>query len=123
MRIMEQKIEKATVMAANDLISYAEGGIVSKEFIHSKAGSITQRHVDMANQIYSRNRPRPTWMLSEHTAPYDALVQVIDGEAEIMIAGKLYHPKAGQMLIIPQNALHAVNAAQRFKMMLTMIRG
>ena len=111
MRIMEQTIEKATVMAANDLISYAEGGIVSKEFIHSKAGSITLFAFDAGQK------------LSEHTAPYDALVQVIDGEAEIMIAGKLYHPKAGQMLIIPQNALHAVNAAQRFKMMLTMIRG
>ncbi len=109
--MMEQKIEKATVMRANELIDYAQGGIVSKEFIHSQAGSVTLFAFDAGQK------------LSEHTAPYDALLQVLDGEAEIMIEGELFHVKAGEMLIIPRGALHAVNAAQRFKMMLTMIRG
>ena len=108
---MNQKIVKKQVMSANDLIDYADGGIVSKEFEHSNAGSITLFAFDEGQR------------LSDHTAPFDAVIQIVDGEAEIMIEGELYHPKAGEMIIIPQGALHAVNAFQRFKMMLTMIRG
>ncbi len=108
---MNQKIVKKQVMSANDLIDYADGGIVSKEFEHSNAGSITLFAFDEGQR------------LSDHTAPFDAVIQIVDGEAEIMIEGDLYHPKAGEMIIIPQGALHAVNALQRFKMMLTMIRG
>lgn len=108
---MDRKIEKKQVFAPNDVIAYAEGGIVSKEFIHSNAGSITFFAFDAGQR------------LSEHTAPFDAVIQVIDGEAEIMIDGELFHPKAGEMIVIPQNAPHAVNAAKPFKMMLTMIRG
>jgi quercetin dioxygenase-like cupin family protein len=108
---MNQKIVKKQVMSANDLIDYADGGIVSKEFEHSNAGSITLFAFDEGQR------------LSDHTAPFDAVIQIVDGEAEIMIEGELYHPKAGEMIIIPQGALHAVNALQRFKMMLTMIRG
>jgi quercetin dioxygenase-like cupin family protein len=108
---MGKKIEKQQVLVANDLIDYAEGGIVSKEFEHSDAGSITLFAFDAGQK------------LSEHTAPFDAMIQIVDGEAEIMIAGECYHPKAGEMIIIPQGALHAVNALQRFKMILTMIRG
>lgn len=108
---MNQKIVKKQVMSANDLIDYADGGIVSKEFEHSNAGSITLFAFDEGQR------------LSDHTAPFDAVIQIVDGEAEIMIEGDLYHPKAGEMIIIPQGALHAVNALHRFKMMLTMIRG
>ena len=108
---MNQKIVKKQVMSANDLIDYADGGIVSKEFEHSNAGSITLFAFDEGQR------------LSDHTAPFDAVIQIVDGEAEIMIEGELYHPKAGEMIIIPQGALHAVNSLQRFKMMLTMIRG
>lgn len=108
---MDKKIVKQEVLSANNLIDYAEGGIVSKEFVHSNAGSITLFAFDEGQK------------LSEHTAPFDAVIQIIDGEAEIMISGKLYHPKADEMIIIPQGALHAVNAQHRFKMMLTMIRG
>jgi quercetin dioxygenase-like cupin family protein len=108
---MDQKIVKQQVLSANDLIHYAEGGIVSKEFIHSNAGSITLFAFDEGQK------------LSEHTAPFDAVIEIVDGEAEIVIAGECYHPKAGEMIIIPQGALHAVNAQHRFKMMLTMIRG
>jgi quercetin dioxygenase-like cupin family protein len=60
--------------------------------------------------------------LSEHTAPYDAMVHIIDGEAEIMISGKKYNVKADEMIIMPANAPHALNATGRFKMILTMIR-
>lgn len=108
---MDKKIVKQEVLSANNLIDYAEGGIVSKEFVHSHARSITLFAFDEGQK------------LSEHTAPFDAVIQIIDGEAEIMISGKLYHPKADEMIIIPQGALHAVNAQHRFKMMLTMIRG
>jgi len=108
---METKIEKRTVLTPAQAIDYAAGGIVSKEFIHSAAGSITLFAFDQGQQ------------LSDHIAPFDAVIQVLEGTAEIMIEGELYHPTAGQMLIIPQGALHAVNAPQPFKMMLTMIRG
>ena len=60
--------------------------------------------------------------LSEHTAPYDALVHLLDGEAEITISGKPIHLRAGEMVIMPANEPHALKAVQRFKMMLTMIR-
>lgn len=108
---MDKKIEKSQVFSPNEVIGYAEGGIVSKELTHSEAGSITFFAFDKGQK------------LSEHTAPFDAIIQVIDGEAEIMLDGKLYHPKAGEMLVMPKNVPHAVNAVERFKMMLTMIRG
>ena len=60
--------------------------------------------------------------LSEHTAPFDATVLIVDGEAEIMIDGELFYPKAGEMIIMPANHPHALSAKKRFKMMLTMIR-
>jgi quercetin dioxygenase-like cupin family protein len=108
---MDKKIEKQKVLAVNDLIDYADGGIVSKEFEHSEAGNITLFAFDAGQR------------LSEHKAPFDAVIQIIDGEAEIMIDGSLYHPKAGEMIIIPKDTLHAVNANMHFKMLLTMIRG
>jgi len=108
---MEKRIEKKVVFAATELIDYATGGIVSKEFVHSPAGSITLFAFDQGQG------------LSEHIAPFDAVIEVLDGTAEIMIDGQRYHPQAGEMLIIPQNAPHAVYAHERFKMMLTMIRG
>ena len=79
--IMDKKIVKQEVLSANNLIDYAEGGIVSKEFVHSHAGSITLFAFDEGQK------------LSEHTAPFDAVIQIIDGEAEIMISGELYHPR------------------------------
>jgi len=108
---METKIEKGTILTPGEAIDYAAGGIVSKEFIHSAAGSVTLFAFDAGQQ------------LSDHIAPFDAMVQVLDGTAEIVIEGKSYQPSAGQMIIIPQGALHAVNARVPFKMMLTMIRG
>lgn len=108
---MDKKIEKKAVLVPHEMIDYAEGGIVSKEFIHSQAGSSTFFAFDQGQK------------LSEHTAPFDATVYIIDGEAEIMIDGEMFYPKAGEMIIMPANHPHAVNAKQRFKMILTMIRG
>ena len=73
---MDNKIEKKTVLVPNNVIDYAEDGIVSKEFIHSNAGSVTLFAFDKGQR------------LSEHTAPYDAVLNIIDGVAEIMITRK-----------------------------------
>jgi quercetin dioxygenase-like cupin family protein len=107
---MDKKIEKGVVLNINELIDYAEDGIVSKEFEHSKGGSITLFAFDKGQK------------LSEHAAPFDAVIQIVDGEAEIMIGDEWHTPIAGDMIIIPKGALHAVNASSRFKMILTMIR-
>lgn len=105
------QIEKGKAFLPNTMIEYAEGGIVSKEFIHTKGGSVTLFSFDKGQN------------LSEHSAPFDAMVTVIDGEPEIVIDGQPHYPKAGEVLIMPANHPHAVNAKTRFKMMLTMIRG
>lgn len=104
-------IEKGKVFVPSEVIEYADGGIVSKELVHTQGGSMTLFSFDAGQQ------------LSEHSAPFDAIVTVIDGEAEITIDGQPHHPKAGEVLIMPANHPHAVNARSRFKMMLTMIRG
>ena len=108
---MDKVIEKKKVLSPNELIDYAAGGIVSKEFEHSNAGSMTLFAFDEGQR------------LSEHSAPYDATLLIIDGEAEVMIDGELYHPMAGEMIILPANHPHAVDAVHRFKMLITMIRG
>lgn len=108
---MNQKIEKGTVLVPNEVIHYAEGGIVSKEFIHGNAGSITFFAFDEGQK------------LSEHSAPFDATLMVLDGEAEVRIDGVSHQVRAGEMIVMPANIPHAVNANKRFKMMLTMIRG
>ncbi|QFQ13034.1 cupin domain-containing protein [Pseudoprevotella muciniphila] len=104
-------IESGKVFVPNEAIEYAADGIVSKEIIHTQGGSVTLFSFDKGQR------------LSEHSAPFDAIVTVIDGEPEIIIDGMPHHPKAGEMLIMPANHPHAVNATTRFKMLLTMIRG
>ena len=97
------KILKAQVFNPNEVIDYADGGVISKEFIHTANGSVTLFSFDEGQK------------LSEHSAPFDAVVNVIDGKA--------HHPKAGEAIIIPAGHPHSVNAPKRFKMMLTMVRG
>lgn len=104
-------IEKGKAFTPNEVIEYADGGIVSKEIIHSQAGSVTLFSFDTGQQ------------LSEHSAPFDAMISIIDGEPEIFIDGVPHYPKKGEVLIMPANHPHAVNAKTRFKMILTMIRG
>ncbi len=114
---MTEQGEKQTAQAivaqaksATDLIDYREGSIVSRILLGSKAGNVTLFAFDAGQG------------LSEHTAPFDALVHVFDGEAEVIISGKPIAVAAGEMLIMPANEPHAVKANQRFKMVLTMVR-
>jgi quercetin dioxygenase-like cupin family protein len=91
-------------------VSYQAGSIVSRTLMKRNGGTVTLFAFDKGQA------------LSEHTAPFDALVQVLDGEAEIVIGGKGVLAKAGQTVLMPAQVPHAVNATSRFKMLLTMIR-
>ena len=103
---------KAEKKAQNliDFVSYQKGSVVSKTLIERKTGTVTLFAFDKGQA------------LSEHKAPYDALVCVLDGEAEISIGGEPVLVKAGEMLIMPADIPHALKAVAPFKMMLTMIR-
>ena len=92
-------------------VTYAIGSVVSKTLLKKDTGNIT---------LFSFDKGQG---LSEHTSPYDAVVHVLDGEAEITIGGKMQTVKAGQMLIMPANVSHALLAQVHFKMLLIMIRG
>ncbi len=93
-----------------DLVAYQEASVVSKTLIEKKTGTVTLFAFDKGQG------------LSEHTAPFDAMVCVLDGVAEIAIAGSSVTVKGGEMLVMPANEPHALKAVERFKMMLTMIR-
>ena len=105
-----EKIEHGTPFTFADSISYQADGIVSKRIIQKEKGNITLFAFDAGQK------------LSEHTAPFDALVQVMQGSAEVVIGGKANQLTAGQSIIMPANIPHAVNAHERFIMLLTMIR-
>ncbi|MCK5540005.1 MAG: cupin domain-containing protein [Deltaproteobacteria bacterium] len=93
-----------------DLVDYQSESVVSKTLIKKETGTVTLFSFDQGQG------------LSEHTAPFDALVCVLDGEAEIMISGSPYILKKGEMIILPVNEPHSLKAIKKFKMMLTMIR-
>ncbi len=101
---------KATVFNLAAQIDYADGGVVSKQVTKSPAGNVT---------LFSFDKGQG---LSEHAAPFDALVQVLDGEAEIRIGGTPHIVKSGEIIIMPANIPHALQAIERFKMMLIMIK-
>ena len=98
------------VMNFNDKVEYSNEGIVSKRVIQKEKGNITLFAFDQGQK------------LSEHSAPFDAMVQVLEGKAEIMINRVPYEVSAGQAIIMPANIPHAVNAVEKFKMLLTMIK-
>lgn len=93
-----------------DLVIYQEDSIVSKEIIKKPTGTVT---------IFAFDKDQG---LSEHTAPFDALVYLLDGEAEIIISGESHALKAGEMIVMPGGKPHALKALKRFKMMLVMVR-
>ena len=93
-----------------ELIEYATDSIVSKTILDKPAGTITLFAFDKDQK------------LSEHTTPYDAVVQVLDGQARLTIGGQKKQVSAGQIIIMPGNVPHAVAADEKFKMLLTMIR-
>ena len=101
---------KSEVLHMAELVSYNEGSVVSRQITKAEAGNVTLFAFDKDQE------------LSEHTAPFDALVHVLDGETEIRISGKPFHLKTGDAIIMPADEPHAVKALTRFKMLLTMIR-
>jgi len=110
---MEKKeLEKLVGQAIRltDLADYQAGSVVSRTIIDKKAGTVTFFAFDEGQG------------LSEHTAPFDAMVYLLEGEAEIIISGKAIRLKDGEMVVMPANQPHAVKAAKNFKMILTMIR-
>jgi quercetin dioxygenase-like cupin family protein len=98
------------VLVINDLLQYQEGTVASRMIVFKKAGTITLFAFDEGEG------------LSEHSAPYDAILTVTDGVAEASIAGKPFTVRTGEMIILPANIPHAVLAKERFRMTLTMIR-
>jgi len=105
-----EKIEHGKPFEFASSINYQTDGIVSKRIIQKEKGNITLFAFDAGQK------------LSEHTAPFDAMVQVMQGSAEIVIGGQPNQLIAGQSIIMPANIPHAVNAKERFIMLLTMIR-
>lgn len=105
------KFEKGIIFEPQAVTDYAEGSVVSRELLHNDAGSIT---------VFSFDEGQG---LSEHQAPYDALVQVLDGQMHFILEGTDLTITEGQALVIPAGARHAVKADKPFKMMITMIKG
>lgn len=103
-------MKKAKPFNLEKSVAYSRGAIVSKTVLDKRSGSVT---------LFAFVKGQA---LSEHTAPYDALVTVLDGEAELTIGGKTMTAKTGDMVVMPANVPHGLRAAKRFKMLLTMIR-
>ena len=93
-----------------DLVTYQDGAIVSRTLSNQKNGSITLFSFDEGQK------------LSEHTSPFDAFVQILEGNAEITISGKRFSAGRGELVVLPANQPHALRALTRFKMLLSMIR-
>lgn len=101
---------RGKVLRLADLVAYQDGTVASRMIINKPVGSIT---------LFSFDEDEG---LSEHTAPYDAVVTILDGECEVWVAGETHHMREGETIIFPANVPHALSAITRFKMSLTMIR-
>jgi quercetin dioxygenase-like cupin family protein len=101
---------KSEILNIAELVNYQDGSVVSRQITKADAGNVTLFAFDQDQE------------LSEHTAPFDALVHILDGEAEIRISGKAFNLKMGEAIIMTANEPHALKALTRFKMLLTMIR-
>ena len=100
----------AQVTRTAEFVNYQDGAVVSREIVRKPTGTVTLFAFDEGEG------------LSEHTAPFDALVQVLEGEAEITVSGQVHRVQGGEMILLPVGETHALKAIKRFKMMLTMIR-
>ena len=104
------KKQHSQIFNLSNLVEYQEGNIVSRTMVLKQTGTVTLFAFDKGEG------------LSEHTTPYDAMVYIFDGKAEIIISKKSYVLEKGQMIIMPANEPHALKAVERFKMMLIMIK-
>jgi quercetin dioxygenase-like cupin family protein len=104
------EFEKSKVFSFNESVEYSGGGIVSKTVLKKQSGNIS---------LFSFAKGEA---LSEHTAPFDAIIMVVDGKGEVIIGGKSFILEAGQTIIMPADITHAVNAVEKFKMVLIMIK-
>jgi quercetin dioxygenase-like cupin family protein len=104
------EFEKSKIFSFNESIEYSDGGIVSKTVLKKQTGNIS---------LFSFAKGEA---LSEHTAPFDAMIMVVDGRGEVIIGGKSFILQTGDTIIMPANITHAVNALEKFKMVLTMIK-
>lgn len=107
---LESAVGSPEVKQLVELLQYQDGSVVSRVLLKNKGGTVTLFAFDVGED------------LSEHTAPFDALVMVIDGEADIEIAGESFKVRRGETIILPAGRPHALRAVTRFKMLLTMIR-
>jgi len=97
-------------VALAEMVNYQDGAVVSRQITKTDSGNIT---------LFAFDKDQG---LTEHTAPFDAVVQVLEGEAQVTISGKPFDLKKGDLIVMPANEPHAVKATQKFKMLLTMIR-
>ena len=107
----KEAFNKSEVYNLKESVSYSEGSVVSKIISKSEAGNLSLFAFDEGQN------------LSEHTAPYDALVQVIDGRAKVIIKGRVFIAGEGDFIMMPANIPHALEAPEKFKMLLVMIKG
>ncbi len=105
-----EKLPGGAAVKLEELVDYAPHSIVSREILKNKSGSLTVFAFDAGQG------------LSEHTAPFDAIVYILDGEAEVKVGDDIITAKKGEMVIMPANIPHALNANKRFKMQLVMIK-
>jgi quercetin dioxygenase-like cupin family protein len=105
-----ETVEKSSILNFQEMVEYSDNGIVSKRILEKKTGNVSLFSFDKGQS------------LSEHTAPFDALIQVIEGTAEILIDVKPFELTMGNAIIMPANIPHAVKATEKLKMLLTMIK-
>ena len=103
-------LPNSQVVNMAELVNYQDGSVVSRQITKAEAGNVT---------LFAFDKDQG---LSEHTAPFDALVHVLEGEAQVTISGKAFDLRAGDAIVMPANEPHALKAIQKFKMLLTMIR-
>jgi len=102
---------KGVPVSLEHLLSYQKGSVVSREIIRNDSGTMT---------VFAFDKDQG---LSEHTAPFDAVIYILDGQAKVVIAGKTHVLKKHQMIIMPAHKPHSLKAIKRFKMLLTLIKG
>lgn len=107
---MSQTLDPARAVPLAQLVAYQEGAVVSRTLVKKDSGTVTLFAFDAGQG------------LTEHTSPFDALVHILDGEADVTIAGQALRARSGELVLMPAHQPHALHAPVRFKMLLTMIR-